>query len=390
MNWLKYIHDDLAVPSGLETGDAAFEEILEFCLREIKKPDESIMAARVAVLALLWGAPINEGLVQEQILANLHANKHRGDHFTILLACVILLLASAETVQNKSLDILIKNYINPTLEAEADKITAKLSGEEVVESDVSDDDAPALNDYLIEFLESWQAAVGSLDDEALVSAHLKESTTTFLQLLHHDIEAIRIAAGHCLITVGDLADRFDVALEEEFSEASKTIARIAHDRDYEWHQEGTSRKAFEAIGEILAAKDYLVAVDLLPMSAGPTRDRTMGNNERRFFEANHNKKGFPIAGYADAAVLEFFNDHLGHNFADLFALRSPHTHRDNQRAFNTMRRAVTRHPGARSQSLHVDSVRHYGYSTGWRSRSFIDPSWEKKGRHRKVRVADYL
>ena len=363
-------------------------EILDVCLQSAKKPDVSVMAARVAVLASLWGADLGNLKVEDAILKLLQANNHRGDHFTVLLSCLVILLATDAQPQDKPLDILIKTHIIPTIQSEADKVTAKQAGEEVVETNQADDDAPALSDYLIEFLESWQASVGSLDDTALIESHLKDAASAFLQLLHHDIEAIRIAAAHCLLTVADLADRYDFDFAEEISEATKSIARIAHDPDYEWSQEGTSRKAFESIGEIIAEGQFLVALDLVTLSAAPNGHQNVSGHDRAHFEANRNRKGHPITGYTDAAVLEFFNDHLGHNFADLFSIHNPHRRRDNDRAFQAMRHALLRHPGATSQSLHVDSVRQYGYNSHWRSRSFLD-DWGRKG-HRKVRVADYL
>lgn len=394
MNWLKYVHDDLGVPSGVETGGAEFVEVLEACLAETKKPEIAILAARVATLALMWGLKVDEHHVETRLLALLQQYKHRGDYYTMVLSCLLVLLASSERPQHKALSLLLKSDIEPVLQAEAEKVTAKQSGEvEKEETIQSSDDEPALSDFLIEFLEAWQTAVACLEDKALVTAHLKDDASVFVQLLHHDVDAIRIAAAHCLLTISDLAARNDVDVAADLQEAIKTIGRVAHDRDYEWPQDGRSRKTFEALGEWLAsdeAKEPLVAVDLLPLSAGPTRDKVHSHNDRRFFEANRNKKGHPIAGYADAAVLEFFNDHLGHNFADLFAVFSSHKHRDNERAFRTMRTVVGRHPGSKNQALHVDSVREYGYGTAYRSRSFIEVSHDRKGAHKRVRVSDYL
>lgn len=393
LNWLKFVHDDLTVPSGTETGGPEFLEVLEACLAETKKPEIAIMAARVATLALMWGIDIDEQHVENSILTLLHQYNHRGDHFTMLLSCLIVLLTSSEKPQGKVLDLLLKTDICPTLNAEADKITAKMSGEPEKETETANEEEPALADYLIEFMEAWQAVVASLDDKAVLEGHLKDGAVTFVQLLQHDVDAIRIAAAQCLLSIADLAGRNDVDVSSELADAAKTIGRVAHDRDFDWPASGESRKTFESLGEWLAegtSGDYLVAVEMLPLSAGPTRGQMHSHNDRRFFEANRNKKGHPIAGFADAAVLEFFNDHLGHNFADLFAIHSAHKNRDNERAFRTMRSVVGRHPAAKNQSLQVDSIRQYGYGTAYRSRSFLAISHDRKGGNRRVRVSDYL
>lgn len=394
MNWLNYIKHDLSLPSGSESGGEAFGEILETCLRETKKPEVCILAARVATLAVLWDLEVDEAMVEECLLELLRLWKRRGDYLMIIVSCLICVIGTSEKTSLKVLYSILKDEICPIIQEASDKVLAETTGEVIEEDDDNDDDddEPKPEDYLVELMEAWQACV-ALIDESSMKEQLKEMTSIFHQLLDHKIDTIRVAAAHCILSIVDLSDRHsDVlgdALNEEMSDICKSLSRVTYDHDFDWG-DGVSRKAFEQIVDLIKDKTTVVIVELMTVSASPTRGQNVGGNDFRFYEANANKKGHPVAGYADAAVVEFFHSHLGHHFADLFAISNPHRGRSNHRSYQAMFHILTRHPAARSSAVQIDGLRSYGSGSFSTVRSLIDPSYDRPQRHRKVRVSDYL
>lgn len=389
LNWLEHMKSELASPSSDIRG-SLFEEILEFCLNSTKKADIAILSARVATLATLWGAYHNDGLLEEKLIAMLHQWKGRGDYFTTILACLICVVATSETVPHKVVETLLKNYVAPVIHEESDLVAARLCGEEVEEVNQSDEDEPVLADYLVEFMEAWQACITLLDEES-AKVHMKAAMSSFVQLLEHEVDAIRLGAAHCLLSIADLSDRYEVNIDEELSEVEKTISRVAHDHDIDWSGDGTSRKTFEAIGELLKAKETVVTVDLVTVTGAPARGSRETDADFRHYAANFNRKGHPVAGYADASLIQYFHSHLGHHFADLFTIKDIHRYRNNERTYNAMLRILIRHPASRSGATHIEALRSHGASSfnPVRSNNY-GRSYDNPRRHRKVRVSDFL
>jgi PAS domain-containing protein len=394
LNWLEYIKNDLSTPSGEEAGSETFNEILELCLSEPKKADISLLAARVATLSVLWDIGLDQVMVEEKLMAMLRQWKHRGDHYTVILSCLICTLTTGENIPYKVLEALLKSDICPIIHAEADKVLAVMSGEVVgddSENGTDDDGEPSLGDYLIEFMEAWQACVVLLEEKQ-VEEQLKEMMSSFATILDHSSDLIRISAAHCLLSIADLSDRYDIDLSSEFVDIDKAMSRIVYDHSFEWtSSEGKSRKAFEQLAELIKSKETVVTVELLVVSGAPSRSTEVKGADFRHYAANANKKGHPVAGYADAALVEYFHSHLGHHFADLFSINNYHKYRSNSRAYEAMFSILSRHPASQSAALQIDSVRSYGAGSFTPGRNFIDRSYGSgKSRHRKVRVSDYL
>lgn len=393
MHWLEYIKGELALPASKENGGAVFEEILELCLSSVKKADMSILAARVGTLSVLWGINVSESMVESRLMALVSQWKTRGDRLSFFLSCVICLLATSDKTQEKVVESLMKEYVVPVINGEADRVMAKMSGEvvEEEESDVSDD-APSVDEYIVEFLEAWQVCV-ALVEKAVAVEMMKDIISSLIGLFDHEADVVRIGASQCVLTIVDLAERYDVEerFEEDFVEAEKTISRVAYDHDVEWSgEEGKTRKAFEAMGELIKERISVVTVDLVTISGAPSRYSTVKGSDFRHYEANANRKGHPVAGYADAAIIQYFASHLGHHFTDLFSVHNIHQHRRNNRTYNAMHYFLTRHPASRSAATHIDAIHQYGDGTFVASRGYLNALESRRRRHRKVRVADYL
>lgn len=383
---------DLSIPSGVESGGDVFAEILEVCLLETKKPDICILAARVATIAILWDLDLDEAMVEERLLELLRVWKRRGDYLMTIISCLVCVIGTSEKTSSKVLASILKDEICPIIQAASDKVLDELTGE-AVEGDASSSDSdadPEPEDYLIELMETWQACFALINVDAM-KEQVKEMTSVFHQLLDHKIDAVRVAAAHCILSLVDLCDRYEEDLghvmDDEMADIVKSLSRVAYDNDFDWGS-GDSRKTFEQVAELIKEKTTVVTVELMTVTANPIRNHQIGGNDFRFYEANASKKGHPVAGYADAAVVEFFHSHLGHHFADLFAINNPHNRRSNDRSYQAMFRVLTRHPASRNAALQIDGLRSYG--TGSFSSGISLLGDERRRRTRKVRVSDYL
>jgi len=394
LNWLTFIKNDMSLPSGNESGGEEFGEILEFCLRETKRPDICILAARVATLAVLWDLDVDESVVEECLLELLRVWKRRGDYLMTLLACLVCVVVTSDKTSSKVILSLLKDEICPIIEEASDKVVAEMTGEVVDEEDSdSDSDAePLPGDYLIELMEAWQACVAVISEDGM-KEQVKEMTSVFHQLLDHSVDAVRVAAAHCILSIVDLCERHHEivgeSMEEEMADIVKTLARVTYSNDFDWG-DGNSRKTFEQVGELIKDKSTVVTVELMSVTANPVRGHNVTGNTYRFYEANANKRGHPVAGYADAAVVEFFHSHLGHHFADLFSINNPHKYRNNDRAYHAMFKILTRHPASKNAALHIEGLRSYGAGSFSPGRFLVDPGYERPRKHKPVRVSDYL
>jgi len=285
----------------------------------------------------------------------------------------------------------MKEYVVPVINSEGDRLAAKMSGEvEENDSDATDDE-PTLADYIVEFLEAWQVCVALVQKPVAVEM-MKDIIASFISLFDHESDVVRIASAQCILTIVDLAERYDAEerFEDDFVEAEKTISRVVYDHDVEWSDEGKSRKALQTMGELIKDRVTVVTVELITISGAPSRLNSIKASDFRHFEANTNRKGHPVAGYADAAIIQYFASHLGHHFADLFAVINIHRSRFNDRTYLAMYYFLTRHPASRSAAVQIDSIHSYGNGSFSASRGYINHDAGYQKRHRKVRLADYL
>lgn len=367
-------------------------QILEFCLGQTKNTLIFPAAAKLATLSVLWSlGSLDEAVIEKQLFTILRQWKGRGKYETLILSCLVCILGTAESVETKVIEGLMKDEIVPIIRAAAEEVLAEQSGEiaENDKNDAAEDDddfGGPTKDYLIEFLESWQACMALMTKEQ-ATARIKDDIGDFLQLLDHSVDSIRVSVAHCLLTIVDLAERYQVDVEEEMKDVCKTMSRVIYDLGFDWG-DGSSRKAFEQLLDLIQNAQTVVTVDLMTVSANPTRGQQSSAADYRFYEANANKKGHPVAGYADAALINFFHAHLADRFADLFSVKDIHSQRSNRRTFAALQTILTRHPASRSAAIHVDSLRSFGAGSFTPGRSFTGR--DDRSRNAKIRVADFI
>jgi hypothetical protein len=196
---------DLGLPDGSQTGGDVFMEVLELCLSQSKNSSVFIPACKVATLSVLWSMDVKESIIESALFELLNKWKNKKPEYTtLIIACLICIITTSDNVSQKMIETLLKDDICPIIHQEAAKVEAERSGGEVEQGD--DGDQYQEGDFLIEYLEAWQACFPFLDSTQ-TQAQIKDMLSSFALLLDHSNDAVRIAVAHCILSVVDLADR---------------------------------------------------------------------------------------------------------------------------------------------------------------------------------------
>lgn len=312
-SWIEWVEEDLknASNSGTlhpETMDT-FIEIMICCLNE-QKGGISIKAMRPALLSYLWcmGTETGDSLMEtfKELFYSNYTNCRTIDDTIEWLSLMTIFLLSTHA-SSKEVDGFIHSFIMPHLEKAADAL---------MDMDNENEDSTGQGNLLKEIVSSWMVLVSLIDEEEIISKIINNSTYLFTQLLEHEDIGLKILLSETFVIIASILDSFDYneIFEVDLDDIVKEIRRIIYESDYELSRNDKT-KILKFI-EMIESQDFIASVDsiIIPTTLENTRHSI---EDRIAYEKNKNKKVHPETGFAEAWIIEYMKNKLGHVFSEL-------------------------------------------------------------------------
>lgn len=386
-NWLIFVLRDMMTPKGMVGGGENFDEILMQLLADKKNPKNYVKACEVATLATLWGMELKVKEVEDAMYDLLCSDRHQNQYGLQILNSLLMLLLTESPIPTTLIEGIMKSDIAPKIHHYADRLTEKLHGHTIPNEYADFDETVVGNpdNLLLNYLAAFQACIANMSEESTIF-YIKDLITSLIVLLDHPTDLLRIQAAHAMLSVVDMAERCHLDISHHHQEAVKAMKRIIANHDVDWGN-GDSRKVFEQLAEMIETNDVVVIVEKVILSATPHKGQKMSAEDVLFYKAHSTKKGHPVSGYADAAVIDFFHSYLGETFNEFFNSDKEVGQRNNSRTIKALYDIASRHPAAKASAEHMANHREYGTSVYLPKSSEFEP---RSRQGKKVNVADYI